>query len=996
MQVTFFSIIRNICPRLKNTIKFIISFVFYCLCLVFFINSNLYSKENKILVGKISAFESKSNPKIKNYIKKKIKKEFSEKNIQYSSKKHSQALKQAKDQNQKFYIEVFYKTYPDFPPDLYAQVYNPETDSMIDAVSLNTDFDLIQGIELDKKEFTSEERIDEFVKKLEVSIKVNRNREKQPYNILEHFVNKPISKHKGIRIQTIDRKEEAQKVYKLLEENRVVTASRKAQTVKESPAKVIVVDSKTIERRGYRTLTEVLQDVIGFDFNSFYDSGEFTTDLLLRGIGDVGQTQILIMEDGIIQNDIGNGWMRHVQYDITLIDVKRIEIILGPGSALYGANAYAGLINIITKKGKDILQEGKNVYWKGRVDYGSHRTKMLESMFAYQFDSGLRLRFAGRYFETPGDAGEKRHDPGNYFHNNYEPDEVQINDYGKVDGSYPSVQNDRLPGNARKPLRKGFDTSKENVFVRGAVEKGNFSLGYTLWDLTEGLGSYVPGYEYFTNTRDITYRKRHNGYYINASYTFQATRNLSSLMKLYTRNTNIHPDTGFVYTYRFQSVETPVISGTLLPPVPDKVKQYHGQSYLSGYQQQFNYNLTNTNDLVFGLQLERVKRAATGDELGGISLGKKQSTKSTIVESRWDGQDQQQSVMATFYSTNAAFYIQDEQKFWNDKYGLTVGIRRDYDTDYGYVWTARSGFVGNPFSWMYFKLLYGEAFKAPTVFQLYDEFRGNEFLKPQRIRTYETELTFLPYKSINLRFGYFFSKLTGLIAEAPNPNDGTYVIGSESQKATYYQNLAPTHIYGTSAELEWKMNQKLSFFTNYTFTRDRDPQTMFEVDSDPETGAINGISLLLDGHEIDNIAARKWNIGVNYLFFNKLNVNLRLNWVGKRKAPTTNSYFQPYDYGFTDYPYVAEGTPDGYMSAYTLVNMTLTYQDTFGINNLTTTLIVRNLTNKSYMGMGRQSGNATRPIDSYQPTIQNPSGFVAPYHPQMGREIYFRLSYQLD
>ena len=56
-------------------------------------------------------------------------------------------------------------------------------------------------------------------------------------------------------------------------------------------------------------------------------------------------------------------------------------------------------------------------------------------------------------------------------------------------------------------------------------------------------------------------------------------------------------------------------------------------------------------------------------------------------------------------------------------------------------------------------------------------------------------------------------------------------------------------------------------------------------------------------------------------------------------------------------------------------------------------LIVRNLLDVDYMGIGRQSGSGTRPVDGLQPQVQNPSGFIPPYHPQPGREIYFRLRY---
>ncbi|MCB1160551.1 MAG: hypothetical protein KDK45_23830, partial [Leptospiraceae bacterium] len=255
--------------------------------------------------------------------------------------------------------------------------------------------------------------------------------------------------------------------------------------------------------------------------------------------------------------------------------------------------------------------------------------------------------------------------------------------------------------------------------------------------------------------------------------------------------------------------------------------------------------------------------------------------------------------------------------------------------------------------------------------------------------------SYKPFTNITFKGGYFFSQLIGQINEAPNPNDGTYLIGSESQKASYYQNLANTHIYGTSFELDWKPYRYLSFFTNYTYTGKRKREGLFEVDVDPLSGKINNIRTLNDGYEIDNIAARKANIGIYYILLGKVSMNLRMNWVGKRKAPSTNRYFQPYDYSFTKYPYVTEGKPDSYLASYTLVNLTLAYHNLFGIQGLISKLIIRNLFNKEYMGVGRQAGSATRPIDELQPMVSNPEGFVSPYHPQPRREVYLRLSYRL-
>ena len=61
---------------------------------------------------------------------------------------------------------------------------------------------------------------------------------------------------------------------------------------------------------------------------------------------------------------------------------------------------------------------------------------------------------------------------------------------------------------------------------------------------------------------------------------------------------------------------------------------------------------------------------------------------------------------------------------------------------------------------------------------------------------------------------------------------------------------------------------------------------------------------------------------------------------------------------------------------------------------LTPQFIVKNALNTQYAGIGRQSGSCVRPID--QPQIQNPSGFIPPYHPQPGREIFFVLRYDFS
>lgn len=895
-------------------------------------------------------------------------------------------IRSAKESKSLYYIEGYYQKNKEKKIlTAYALLYDPVTGNLIDVVRYSNDIEdslgeSFKNIE-DKYKEDESKVIQSLAEAVSFSVLANPSKTEIRENIYDHLLSRPIGKEINFTIAKEDKKEKAKEILKQFGEEEVVTASRTSQKISDAPSKVIVFSRDTIRERGYRTLTELLQDVPGFDFNSFNDSGEYPTDLILRGISDVGQTQILLMENGVIQNDIGNGWLRHVQFDTVLVDVERIEIILGPGSALYGANAYAGLINIITRKGKSLFtKKDANLMGDARIQAGKNNTYMPEGLFAFKLPNDMIFQMAGRYYHTNGDRGKGRPDPGNYFNNNYEPDRVKTSEYGMVN-------NDTTPFGTRKPLANGFNNSAQNYFLRGSVSKDGLSIGFNIWDVKEGLGSYVPAYEYFANTRGIPYIKHHKGHYVNATYETSVTQRLFSTSKVYYRNTTIMPETGFEYTYQYQSIDFPNVNGQPKIPTFDKAKQYYAPSSMTGVQQLFNYNPIESNRLVVGFQLDKFTRQSSSDEVGGVSLGRQQNKNSNIVTSSFPSGN---PVVATvFYSTTASGYIQDEQKFFNDKLSFTLGVRHDQDSDYGKIWTKRAAIIGKPMEWYNIKLLYGEAFKAPTVFQLYDSFRGNLSLKPQKIKTYEVENSFFINSMATLKAGYFISLLDGLIAEGKNPDPFAV-----TTRSSIFQNFKPTHIYGYTFEGDVAITNDIKLFGNYTITRDRDVKTNYTFQSD-SLGSITSISPIYDGKEIDNIAERKGNIGINILFFKKLNVNMRMNWVGRRKAPVTNRYFQPYDPNFiaTKYPYQIEGKPDGYLSGYSLLNATITYREIAGVEGLELQLIGRNILNKTFVGMGRQSGNATRPIDSLQATINNPEGFVSPYHPQPGREVYIQLAY---
>jgi outer membrane receptor for ferrienterochelin and colicin len=131
---------------------------------------------------------------------------------------------------------------------------------------------------------------------------------------------------------------------------KVVTPSMTEQEIKDSPTNIFVISKEMILERGYLNLVEICQDIPGFDFAMFEDGGgEYNTFSKNRGVGTIGNTNIMIMVDGIIQNEISFNWSLLWNFENMLHDLEHIEIIQGPGSALYGPQAFTGIINFITK-----------------------------------------------------------------------------------------------------------------------------------------------------------------------------------------------------------------------------------------------------------------------------------------------------------------------------------------------------------------------------------------------------------------------------------------------------------------------------------------------------------------------------------------------------------------------------------------------------------------------------------------------------------------------
>ncbi len=139
---------------------------------------------------------------------------------------------------------------------------------------------------------------------------------------------------------------EPEQIYYFMDEP-VVTASRFSQPTSEAPSTIFVVTEQMIKERGYKYLIEVLEDLPGFDIHKHIGGQAGGTYVIQRGLW--GNNKLLVLKDGIRLNP-ENGSNLVYGEQLSLGDLKQIEIMYGPSSAIYGADAYAGIINLITKK----------------------------------------------------------------------------------------------------------------------------------------------------------------------------------------------------------------------------------------------------------------------------------------------------------------------------------------------------------------------------------------------------------------------------------------------------------------------------------------------------------------------------------------------------------------------------------------------------------------------------------------------------------------------
>jgi outer membrane receptor protein involved in Fe transport len=182
----------------------------------------------------------------------------------------------------------------------------------------------------------------------------------------------------------------------------VVTASRGAQTPLDSPNSTAIITRQDIQLSGITRVPELLRRVAGMDVMQM-TGGD--TNVSMRGGNSRLSNKLLVLANGrSVYNDIlGSTYWETLSIDVD--QIERIEIVRGPGSALYGANALAGVVNIIPiapGEGKSGVRAGMGDQLQG---YGSAWVTGRQGDFAYRASAGYT-----RYPRWTREVGDDRQD----------------------------------------------------------------------------------------------------------------------------------------------------------------------------------------------------------------------------------------------------------------------------------------------------------------------------------------------------------------------------------------------------------------------------------------------------------------------------------------------------------------------------------------------------------------------------------------------------------
>lgn len=618
----------------------------------------------------------------------------------------------------------------------------------------------------------------------------------------------------------------------------VVTASRQTETRDQTPAQIMVFTREQIRQRRYKNLADLLFDLPGVDFQRGTKSSQFNQFAIQ---GYLGPNKLLVMQDGVRIAHPGGGNFPLAE-NLTLHHARQVEVLYGPAAALYGADAVAGVINIITDAGG----KGQNAVALGAGRFGGREASFTASA---QISEQIGINVAGH--KQQADRA-----PLDHFYPAY---------FQPVDGIFGGAT--ILPAATREAY-EGKNAS-HSLFARLDLgERLTLGLHRSRFNSLTSTGDPLATAQYDTGAQ---WQTTNDTFY--AQYRFRLNDDIEAQLSVDHGHMEVAPKAYYNNIYN-----------GFIP----------GYSYVRGertaIEQTFNWRINTSQQLQAGLGWQRFYDIEAGslpqpfDK--GTPLGSQGMThlNTNLPLIPLD---------ARFH--NALTYLQLQSQ-WTPAFSTVAGVRVDKHSSYGTSINPRLGAVYKPSEQHVFKVLFGQAFRAPSpeeslsAYGMFDGIEqdagrhvGRNFripsldLQPEKARTLSTAWDWRPTHNLSLNTQLYYSRISNLVVnKVLAGNDTQSIPGAVLITPDIKGNAGKQWQTGLDFSAQWR------FSLNSAWTGDLWGSASY-VRGRVDEG--NGVAW-----EIPYVARQKLKLGTTLRWRENFSITPKIYWTddvtnGRTKAP---------------------------------------------------------------------------------------------------------------
>lgn len=641
----------------------------------------------------------------------------------------------------------------------------------------------------------------------------------------------------------------------------VVSASKMAEKLSDAPATVIVISREDLDKRGYTQLSEILDDLPGMEIVRPY--GDTQLKNYWRGYRNTIGEPFLVMIDGVVFNHLYFNTADTPLVATPLSNIDHVEVVYGPASSVYGANAFMGVINIITVK--DRPEDGS--FQRVKMTGGSMGLRVLDAN--YFFKKG-EFRFSASVRVDNGFVDNKTSENYEFTKNSYYADR-------RMWGGF--VDNPSLGGK--------FESGWRHRALDLRAYLGNTEFGFQYQVADSGYGVEYPGDLVQNNAvwarPDLSFHLRH---------TEVLSEDVTSTTLIRYRESGLRPDSYFVDGYDNGAPDGYVAAYSYWQTINSSWSLF----------QDFDLRLTPSISLTAGFKYERkdLQKAydISGENLDPVTGGN--PYRGILGDSsQMPGWAYGAYIPVRNFYSNLGLYPFPEkpqplpgfnnriatedrglfaQAKWrmDDHSQFNLGLRSDHNSVYGGNTTVRGGYVGNFGAWG-FKALYGQAYQEPAPRVLYGGWSGSgadPSLSPEKSNTLEMSASYTNQR---------FSSLLSLWQVKDSDTIITQKAGTDNGKGAL--NLGKRDVRGADLHGQvllpsgdFKQVKLWGYYSHYF----RTDEEKFQFDK------AAGVFDHLGTGEIGDLAKNKLWAGFTLVFNDQFDFTLRGRYMGERRAVDTN------------------------------------------------------------------------------------------------------------